>query len=182
VYLSYRLIYVNSCRLIFGNYFGGENCRGKRGELSGISGQLRLAVVATLAEIASRIRPDARLEFANCTFAKDGTRKNAGVSRTPAVKFADHFSAMSAGELDRPHRPRLPLDRLIFANAIQPHAVPTSAMNRPHVDQRPNLAALVANDHSSVAVIVPTMSIVASSRARPQTVDVDSSEKPNGVK
>ena len=153
-----------------------------KGELSRILGQLRLAVVAALAEIAGRIRPDARLELADRTLAKDAARKHATIARTPAVQLADHFSAMAAGELDWTHRPRLPLDRLILANAIQPHAIAAGAMNRPHVDQRPDLAALFASDHSSVAVIVPTMSIVASSRARPQTVDVDSSEKPNGVK
>ena len=152
------------------------------GKSPGFWGQSWLAVVATLAEIAGRIRPDTRLELADRTLAKDAARKHATIARTPAVQLADHFAAMTAKELDRTHRPRLPLDRLIFVNAIQPHAIATSAMDRPHVDQRPSLAALFACDHSSVAVIVPTMSGSANSRPRPQTVDEDSSENPNGTK
>ena len=139
-------------------------------------------VVAALAKITGRIRPESGLESADLAFAEDGTPKNAGVPCTPTVQLADHFTAMAAGELDWTHRPRLPFDRLILADAIQPHAVPAGAMNWPNIDQWPNPPALVASNHIVVAAIVPTISISANTRpVVPHKGELALSENPSGL-
>ena len=81
---------------------------------------------------------------------------------------------MDARQLDRPpHFARRPRDRLILADAIQPHAISASAMNRPNIDQRPHPPALLASDHIVVAAMVPTISISANTRpVVPQIGDV----------
>lgn len=134
------------------------------------------AVVATLADVAGRIRPLTWLQSPNHALAIDGTSIDAGVTGTTAIDLAKDSAAMAARELDFARRARPLFDRLVFGDAIGSDAVTASTMDRPNPHRLVASPALIAANHSRFAAMVPTMSTSANSRPRPHMVEVDSSE------